>query len=206
MSEAEKEQANQVITFGGYRLDLGAGQLWRGAQAIKLTPKAFAALRHFVERPGQLVTKDDLLTAVWSQTVVSEATLASCIQALRQALRDRVKAPRYIETVPRRGYRFIAPLATTPPVSSSKFQVSSPLPTPIPSTQHPAQALVGRETELAQLHGWLRKAFDGERQIVFVTGEPGIGKTTLVEAFLQSLTSSVQRRTANVYIPEMFGL
>jgi len=50
---------------------------------------------------------------------------------------------------------------------------------------------VGRETELAQLHQWLDKALQGERQVVFVTGEPGIGKTTLVDAFLQSLESSV---------------
>ena len=122
MREAEKEQANQVVTFGNYRLDLKAGQLWRGTQVVKLTPKAFDAFCYFVERAGQLVTKGDLLAAVWPQTVVGAATLASCIQTLRRALRDNVQSPRYIETVPRRGYRFL-PTADHP--SSSKFGVRS---------------------------------------------------------------------------------
>ena len=55
------------------------------------------------------------------------------------------------------------------------------------STQHPTSPLVRRESELSQLHSWLDKALRGERQLVFVTGEPGIGKTTLVDAFLQTL-------------------
>jgi adenylate cyclase len=54
---------------------------------VQLTPKAFTALRYFVDHPGQLLTKDDLFAAVWPQTIVTEATLASCIQELRSALR-----------------------------------------------------------------------------------------------------------------------
>jgi DNA-binding winged helix-turn-helix (wHTH) protein/predicted ATPase len=187
----EKEQVNLVVTFGSYRLDLRAGQLWRGTQVVKLAPKAFGTLCYFVGHPGQLVTKDDLLAAVWPEAVVGSATLASCIQTLRKALRDKVKTPRYIETVPRRGYRFIAPL-TTQPVQNARFNV----PGSYSAIRNPQStiALVGREAELAQLHRWLGKALDGERQIVFVTGEPGIGKTTLVEAFLQSLESRVQRQ------------
>jgi predicted ATPase/DNA-binding winged helix-turn-helix (wHTH) protein len=196
MRETEKEQVSLVVTFGGYRLDLRAGQLWRGSQVVKLTPKAFEMLCYFVGCPGQLVTKDDLLATVWPQAVVGSATLASCIQTLRKALRDKAKTPRYIETVPRRGYRFIAPLTTTPPILSSEFQVPRSLPPPIPSLQSSAPTLVEREAELAQLHGWLRKALDGERQIVFVTGEPGIGKTTLVEAFLHSLKSRGQHQVS----------
>jgi hypothetical protein len=76
----------------------------------------------------------------------------------------------------------------TPPIASSQHPVaSSPSVPPAPSTQHPAPLLVGREPELAQLYGWLDKALYGERQLVFVTGEPGIGKTTLVEAFLSGI-------------------
>src|SRR5262249_31012222 len=90
------------------------------------------------------------------------------------------------------GYRFIAPVAATAAlVSSSKFQVSNSQPPLAPSTQHSAPTLVGREAELAQLHYWLDKALRGERQVVFVTGELGIGKTTLVDAFLQGLESRV---------------
>src|SRR6266545_3287644 len=99
----------------------------------------------------------------------------TCISELRQALGDEARTPRFIETVHRRGYRFIAPLTTaTRPISSSKFQVSSFNSAPTPNPQHPPPTLVGRETELAQLHKWLEQALDGERQIIFVSGEPGI--------------------------------
>src|SRR5438876_8460018 len=121
MREPAKEQVDQVVAFGAHQLDHRNGQLWRGKQAVKLMPKAFAALCYFVERPGQLVTKDDLLAAVWPRTVVSEATLASCIQELRRALHDKATTPRYIETVHGRGYRFIAPLTAAPPVGTSKL-------------------------------------------------------------------------------------
>ena len=87
----------------------------------------------------------------------------------------------------RRGYRFIGEAA-----SSQYSVVSNPLPQPTPfplapNTQHPTPTLVGREEELAQLHRWLDLALTGQRQIVFVSGEPGIGKTTLVDAFLQQI-------------------
>ena len=123
MDKVEKEQEGSVVTFGAYQLNLGEGRLWKGKQEVKLTPKALAALSYFVAHPGQLVTKDDLFTVVWPQTVVSDATLTSCIKELRQALRDDAKKPRYIETVHRRGYCFLAPLSSTTPVQSSKFKV-----------------------------------------------------------------------------------
>src|SRR5262249_15757099 len=136
------------------------------------------------ENPGRLVTKEELLQAVWPETYVSEGLLSTYIRDLRAALGDDPEAPRFIETVVRRGYRFIAPLMTAPPAAG--------LTSPVPSSdaQHSGlstqdSVLVGRETELAQLHGWLEKALAGERQVVFVTGEPGIGKTTLVDAFLR---------------------
>src|SRR5712692_6959294 len=171
-----------ALSFGPYRLDPGAARLWRGKQLVKVRRKTFAVLRSLVDRPGQLVTKDELFRAVWPETVVSEATLTSCIKELRQALRDDARTPRYIETAHGQGFRFIAPLSTTQPVQSSKSE-------PTPNTQHPTPSLVGRETELAQLHHWLDKALRGERQLVFITGEPGIGKTTVVDAFLQQLAA-----------------
>jgi len=78
-----------------------------GAVTLEGPFKALAVLCHFVQHPGQLVTKDDLFAAAWPETVVSDATLASCIQEIRQALGDDAKRPRYIETVHRRGFRFI---------------------------------------------------------------------------------------------------
>jgi TolB-like protein/DNA-binding winged helix-turn-helix (wHTH) protein/Tfp pilus assembly protein PilF len=107
MSTEKKNQSTSGVSFGPYRVDMEKVQLWRGAQEVKLTGKAFTVLRYFVEHPGKLATKDDLFAAAWPETVVSEATLVSCILEVRQALRDDAKKPRYIETVHRQGYRFI---------------------------------------------------------------------------------------------------
>ncbi len=177
------------LCFPPFRLDLVNEQLWRERQEIPLRQKTFAVLRYLVEHPDQLVTKEALLDAVWAGTTVSDVAPGVCVQELRRALGEDRQTPRFIVTVHRRGYRFIAPLTTASPVSSFKFQVSSSLSTPVPSTQHPAPTLVGREAELSQLHGWLDKALNGERQLVFVTGEPGIGKTTVVEAFLEQVAT-----------------
>jgi DNA-binding winged helix-turn-helix (wHTH) protein/tetratricopeptide (TPR) repeat protein len=173
-----------VFVFGSFQLDVANASLRRGKQALVLTPKAFNVLRYLVEHAGQLVTKDDLWRAVWPGVTVTDAALAVCVSEIRKALRDETRTPRYIETVHRLGYRFIALVSTQSVpildsgVQSQDLSLARSLPSP---TQH----FVGRETELAQLHQWLEQALAGERQIVFVTGEPGIGKTTLVEQFLQ---------------------
>ena len=175
--------------------------LWQEEQAIALKPKAFAVLRYLVEHPGRLVSKNELLDAVWADVAVSEGVLKFCIREVRKALGDKPQAPQFIETLHRRGYRFIAAISTTaPPSLESRVQrlaledqdrPSFPVPTLDSRRQTLDIPLVGREAELARLHHWLDKAFSGERQIVFVPGEPGIGKTTLIEVFLQSLESSV---------------
>src|SRR5262245_18881706 len=95
----------------GIRIEPDTGWAWCGDERLDLAPKAFAVLRYLVERPEHLVTKDDLLAAAWGDTVVSEAALTSCIRDLRKALADDSQRPRYIETVHRRGFRFIGPVA-----------------------------------------------------------------------------------------------
>lgn len=181
-------QEESAVFFGPFRLDFVDERVWHGREALNLTRKAFAVLRYLVEHGRQLVTKEALFTAIWPEVVVSEAALTVCIHEIRQALGESPKTPRYIETVSKRGYRWIAPLATTPPVTSCQFSVlsqqNSATP-PLATDNWPlTPPLVGREAELAQLHTWLGKAVGGKRQLVFVTGEPGIGKTTLIEAFL----------------------
>jgi DNA-binding winged helix-turn-helix (wHTH) protein len=97
--------------FGGFRLDPDNACLWRGAQAIALTPKAFDVLHYLVTHPDRLVPKDTLLDAVWPETAVSDAVVRIAIGELRRALGDTAQAPRFIATVHRRGYRFLAPVA-----------------------------------------------------------------------------------------------
>jgi len=102
------------VVFPPFRLDLSSEQLWREDRPIALRPKTFAVLRYLVEHAGKLVTKDELLDAVWAGTIVSDTVLKSCIRELREALQDDVQTPQYIATVHRRGYRFIGPLSSLP--------------------------------------------------------------------------------------------
>ena len=92
---------------------------------MRLTPKAFQVLRYVVERPGQLVTKEELFRGVWADTVVSDAALTMCIQEIRKALQDDAKSPQYLETVHRRGFRFIGEVVSRSSVGSSQKQSSS---------------------------------------------------------------------------------
>ncbi|MBV8362304.1 MAG: AAA family ATPase [Deltaproteobacteria bacterium] len=182
-----------MFSFGSFQLDVANASLRRGKQALLLTPKAFNVLRYLVEHAGQLVTKDELWRAVWPGVTVTDAALAVCVGEVRKALRDKTKTPRYIETVHRLGYRFIASVSTQP-VRMADSEVRGQEFSPARSPQSHAQHFVGREAELAQLHQWLARALAGERQIIFVTGEPGIGKTTIVEEFLRREQVSREER------------
>src|SRR5262245_10364175 len=105
-----KDETNPQVSFGQFEITGGQGQVLRRGRPLALSPKAVAVLWTLVQRPGQVVSKEELFTAVCPETVVSERVLTSRIRELRQALRDSAGKARYIETVSRRGYRFIAPL------------------------------------------------------------------------------------------------
>src|ERR1051325_10470190 len=94
--------------FGPYRLDPNERLLTRAGDTISLTPKATEILLMLVVNAGQLVEKDELLQRVWPDTFVEESNLTQYIFTLRRALGDERAGPRYIETVSRRGYRFVA--------------------------------------------------------------------------------------------------
>ena len=200
-------QAEQHLRFGPYRLDLATMQLWRGTQAVNLPPKVLTVLCLLAARAGQVVTKEELFQTVWSDTVVGDDALTSSMQELRQVLHDNARKPRYIETVHRRGYRFLGKVVSSQPSVVSRQEeenqkakgkgqeVEVAYSCPAPSIPHAAPVLVGREADLTQLHHWLAKALHGERQLVFVTGEPGIGKTTLVESFLYGLAFREQEES-----------
>lgn len=176
--------AERVFHFASYRLDLPNQQLWKRDEPIALRPKTFAVLRHLVESAGRLVTREELVRTVWPDTGGAERAPKRCILELRAALGDRTDAPQFIETVGRLGYRFIAPLAV--PGRRDSRGRSPRLPAKsVASGRSP----VGREYELEQLRDSLEEALAGERRVVFVTGGPGIGKTTIVEAFLDQARS-----------------
>src|SRR5262245_26646769 len=104
--------------FAPFRLDLQAERLWRGAEVVRLTAKAFAVLRCLVAHAGPLVTKEELFAAVWGAAYVSDAALTVCIREIRQALGDVAQTPQYVETVRGRGYRFVAPVTAAPVVAA----------------------------------------------------------------------------------------
>jgi predicted ATPase/DNA-binding winged helix-turn-helix (wHTH) protein len=199
--------ASQLVFFPPFRLDVQNEQLWKDGQPITIRPKTLAVLRHLVENPGRLITKKELLDTIWVNTRVSEALPKDYIQELRKILNDDPQSPRFIETVHGRGYRFIAPLTTAPPVVSSQYSVVSKKEADGGRARVPTQhsVLVGRETELQQLHDWSAAAMRGQRTIVFVTGEPGIGKTTLVEEFLRQAAAQNEIRIARGQCLEQYG-
>src|SRR5262245_21573414 len=173
--------AATYLCFGSYRLDLVNECLWRGMQVVPLRPKPFAVLRYLVEHAGRLVAKAELLHAVWPETVVSAEVLKGYIHDLRTVLGDEVEVPRLVETVARRGYRFIGTVTATTAEGLHEARrdetadAAGPLRAPSPQALGPP-LIVGREAELQQLQSWFEQALGGKRQVVCVTGEAGIGK------------------------------
>ena len=91
------------LVFAPFRLDAANQCLWRGTEEVSLSPKAFFVLLFLAERPGRLVTKQELLNAVWPDTHVTEGVLKRAVLEIRKALRDDVEEPRFIQTLHRRG-------------------------------------------------------------------------------------------------------
>lgn len=106
---------SDAYEFGPFRLDLVEHRLRRGNETVPLTPKTFEVLAVLVSRAGHLVTRSDLLAQVWSDAIVEEANLSYCISVLRKALGDDVLPHRYIETIPKVGYRFVCPASAAEP-------------------------------------------------------------------------------------------
>jgi DNA-binding winged helix-turn-helix (wHTH) protein/Flp pilus assembly protein TadD len=101
--------------FPPFRLDAADQCLYRGETRVPVMPKPFAVLQYLVEHAGRLVTQDELLTAIWPETYVQPEVLRRYILEIRRVLGDQPEAPRFIETVPKRGYRFIADVIVVEP-------------------------------------------------------------------------------------------
>ena len=179
--------------FGPFRLDTVNHCLWRADERAALTPKAFDILRYLVEHADRLVTQDELLEALWPATYVNPEGIRKYILEIRKALGDRPDQPAFIGTFPKRGYQFVAPVTDERNVARLD-----------PAAQPPGN-MVGRQDGLARLDDSLQLALSGQRQVVFVTGEAGIGKTTLVDAFQQQAAGRPELRIARGQCIEGFG-
>lgn len=157
--------------FLSFRLDPANECLWREDDTrVPLAPKTFGVLQYLVDHPDRLITQQELLDALWPDTFVSPQALRTHVLEVRKVLGDDADKPRFIETLPKRGYRFVAAVSDwVPPM------------TPPPST--PSGAFVGREAESGALAAHLHAALGGQKRIAFIAGEAGAGKTTLLDAF-----------------------
>lgn len=193
-------RGDNCIVFDTFCLDRSNECLWRGSEVIKLRPKAYAVLNQLVEHSGHLVTKEELLATVWPETFVTDAVLKVTIRQLRDALDDDPRAPLFIETAHRRGYRFIGHV-------SNGGTPKTPETITTPRSRDDVQPLgfVGRNEVLSRMRSSLEKILEGERQIVFVTGEPGIGKTALVDTFARYLAFDPNIRIGHGQCLEQYG-
>src|SRR5262245_35627097 len=116
---SKRNQNDEQYEFGPFGVDVSERVLTKGQQAIPLTPKAFDTLVVLIRNSGHVVGKDDLLKEVWPETFVEEGVLAVNVAAIRKALSDGDEGASYIETVPRRGYRFVGEVRTLPRSSKS---------------------------------------------------------------------------------------
>jgi DNA-binding winged helix-turn-helix (wHTH) protein len=99
-----------VRSFQNYKLDISNHCLWRAGERVRIAPRAFDILRFLVENAGSLITHELLLDTIWPETYVNPEILRKYILEIRKALGDDFKRPIFIETHPKRGYRFIAPV------------------------------------------------------------------------------------------------
>src|SRR5215831_10809836 len=174
------------LAFGPFHVDGPQDGLWQGDQAIALRPQSLALLRYLVAHAGRLVTKAEVRQHVWAGTHVSDTVLRVSVHEIRQALGDAAAAPRYLETVGRQGYRFLLGAVREAPPP-------------------PTGPLVGRRDEVEALAQQFQRAAGGARQLVLLSGEAGIGKTTVVEMMLAHLGPERGVRIARGQCTEHYG-
>ncbi len=183
-------------------VDTTAFELRRDGEVVAVQPQVFDLLVLLLENRDRVVTKDEIFERIWKNRIVSDAALSSRIKAIRQALGDDGIAQGLIRTVRRRGFRIVAPVEeVVEEVAEADPELAPRTPPPLPTVQE----FVGREDELALLQAALKKACAGSRQAVFVSGEPGIGKSTLVRTFLASAAGPVRAAVAHAQCIELYG-
>ena len=176
-----------LVRFSDFEADLSSGELRKHGIRIKLQVQPFQVLQALLEHPGEVVAREELRKRIWPpDTFVDfDHGLNNAVRKLREALGDDAEKHRFIETHSKRGYRFIA--AVKAAVDGGALRAVLPAAAPVPPAKRHS---VGREKEQAELVAAFDSAAAGRGVLVCVAGEPGIGKTTLVEDFLSDLQAS----------------
>ena len=169
-----------TVEFGPFRLEMAKGHLLRGQERVHLRPKAWRVLCVLATRPGEVVSQSELLDEVWQGAAVVPQVLNSAVGELRQALREGADGARYVETIPRRGYRFT-------PGSEASSEVA-------PAAASRSSRFVGRGAELEWLDARWKLATSGGGSLSFVSGPAGIGKTSLIRKFSERGLAAIEGR------------
>ena len=179
-----------MLTFPPFRMDPADERLWRDGQEVRLRRKPFAILRYLAENPHRLVTQDELVAAVWGKVAMSESLVRTHVHALRNAIGGGI-----VETVVGRGYRFVAKVVTAegPELAAE------------PQAPKKESILVGRGDALEGLRAAWKDTLGGGRRMIFLVGEPGIGKTAVAEAFLGEVAQARTGWVARGVCVEQYG-
>jgi DNA-binding winged helix-turn-helix (wHTH) protein len=169
----------RIYEFDDFRVDTGQFLLTRAGQSKPITPTVFRILHMLLDRAGEVVSKDELIKAVWPDSFVEEGNLNRNVSTLRKALGEKPSDHKYIETIPKAGYRFVATVRTVPFQPAVNIARSG--------TEAASSDIVARDAERRQLRAAYDLACKGRGNIVFINGDVGIGKTALVELFLRDL-------------------
>jgi len=175
-------EQNVTYAFGPFRLETRTQLLYYEGENIRLQPKVYRLLLYFLQHPGRLISRKELFEGVWRGMIVEDASLRQAVNALRKALLDDSKTPSYILTVCKRGYRFLPEVANVSTVQTKSLPDQSKTEYSDTGWQYDAA--------LEQLLEAFEQAAVGNRRLVFLNGDRGIGKTALLERFLAKISRS----------------
>ncbi len=183
-----------IYQFENFELDTQQYELRRDNNSVQIEPQVFDVLGFLIKNRDRVVSKEDLFEGVWGDRIVTESALTSRLKAARKAIGDSGAEQRLIKTLHGRGYRFVGEVVEQGLAAVSTRQKAPELESHPTSFVLSDTETVGRESELRQLFEHLSKARAGFRQLVFVTGDAGMGKTTLVETFLEGVKNQNSTR------------
>jgi DNA-binding winged helix-turn-helix (wHTH) protein/tetratricopeptide (TPR) repeat protein len=160
-----------ICRFADYELDRTAYQLRRKGRPVQLERIPLEVLFILADRRGQLVTREEILERVWGKGVFldTDNAINTAVRKIRHALHDDSDSPRFVATVPAKGYRFVAEIRAPKTSRAAQFRA------------RPPRGMVGRERELAALLSGLDDAASRRGRLVLISGEPGVGKTRMAD-------------------------
>ncbi len=173
-----------LYEFDRFRVDSGQFLLVNQGQSQPITPTVFRILLLLLENAGQIVTKDELISNVWSDSFVEEGNLNRNVSTLRKVLGEAPRDHRYIETIPKTGYRFVAS------VRQVEYQPPTGNLAQMPVAGNP---IAGRRLELFALHSAFAAMKEGQGGAICLSGEVGMGKSALVDTFLADIARDGER-------------